>query len=305
MEQEADRERERIMKQLSLCPVKPDFISLYLYPYSAVLRTDKKLDSKRRMNNTEFYRRITAICRRLMDECGFQDVPICITEWNLSMSKRNFYNETCGKAAHILQMAAGMDIEIESAAYNELTDQSGIFEDKTDYMFGGWGLMNAYGARKPAYYALMFLSRLEPMLVYKDAWSIITTDGCGTYTILCFNARRLKYSYYMKNENELLPSKIEEAFEDDKGLEISFSLRNADNGFYTVREYRVSPGQGSILREWQRLGMGESLDKGDYEYLKGIAVPMQHRGHIQVTANRMVFRQVLEPNEIRLIRISR
>jgi len=304
-EQSQDSLIFEIMKQWSSSAIHPDYIGLLLYPYAVLKKEDLKLDYRRRTNNAQYYSRIVSTCRNMMNECGLQDVPIYVNEWNTSMSKRNYYNETCGKAAHLLQMISGLNAGVDYAAYKELTDLSGIYEDNRDYMFGGWGLVNAFGARKPVYYAFMFLSRLGNCLLYKDPQAIITYDQHETYTILCFNAKRLKYSYYTKTEDEIPANEIEKIFENDKKLEITFCLEHMENGEYSIRVYRVYPTGGSVLHEWIQLGMKESLEKEDHEYLKNISVPEKKLWHIRAVNEMLVFRQVLVANEIRLIRIKR
>ena len=294
-----------VMEKWSRSKYPPDFISLNLFPYFEGVRADEKHHSRRLLNNAEYYSRAISICRKKMEDCGFADIPIYVAEWNTSISKRNYYNDTCGKAAMMLQMISELKVQIACAAYMELPDLSGVYHDSIGYLFGGRGLINMYGGRKPSYYGLMFLNKLRPKLIYRDSHVIVTTDGFGTYTVLCFNARRLKYDYYRRNEGEIQLDELEKLFEDQKNLEITFRINHVGNGTYNMDEYRVRPQRGSLLHEWMRMGQKEELNQYDYQYLREVVQPERRRSHLTVTQGKMVFLQKLMKNEIRLIKLSK
>lgn len=283
----------------------PDFVSLNLFPYESADPSEKIIRSKRLLNTADYYKISVDTCRKKMDENGFGHLPIYVAEWNTSISKRNFFNETCGKAALMLQLMAEINVKVEYAGYKELSDLSGIYYDTSDYLFGGMGVFNVYGAKKPSYYALTFMNQLNSYLIYKDKYTIITTDGYDSYTIVCFNAKRLKYKYYTKSEDGIPIDEIGDIFEDGKNLEITFCLNHVKNGTYNIKEYSVRPNHGSVMNEWIRLGKNEHLDAEDYEYLKNISRPVKRRGHVNVDQGKMILLQTLRANEICLLKISK
>ncbi len=285
-------------------PVKPDFISINLYPYSQ-LNISGKLRAKRHLNTNDYYQSEVLRCRDVINEYGWADVPLYVIEWNMSMSQRNFFNDTCGKAALMVsQMVRLMDV-VDLAAYNGLSDLSGLYTDTSAFLMGGSGLLTASGVRKPAYYALQFMSRLGNLLVKKDANYIVTTNGCDDYQILCFNAKNLRYKYYAKEESSIVPEEIEDIFENKDTIEITFSLTNLSEGDFFVREYRVIPWRHSVLDAWKYMGTEYEMDAEDIEYLKSICVPVQKKGRLKVSGGKLVFQQSIRDQEIKFIHLYR
>lgn len=266
----------RILEQWEKSEFHPDFVSLNLFPYMSPNWESEKSNPKRLLNTAEYYQRAVVNCRKKMDACGFSHVPICVSEWNTSLSDRNFFNETCGKAALMLQMMSALNDRIEYAGYMDLSDLSSVYCDTPDDLFGGKGLVSVFGARKPAYYALMFMNRMKPDLIYRDDCAMITADDCDSYTILCFNAKRLKYNYYRRQEDAVKAGETESIFEDEKNLEIAFCLEGVADGTYQVKECSVWPERGSVLDERERLGRRGSLDMEDRRYLREVSQPV-HR----------------------------
>ena len=77
---------------------RPDFISINLYPY-ARMDLPGELRAKRRFNTDSHYKEEVLKSRDLINACGWPDLPLYVVEWNISMSQRNPFNDSCGKAA--------------------------------------------------------------------------------------------------------------------------------------------------------------------------------------------------------------
>ena len=134
---------------------------------------------------------------------------------------------------------------------------------------------------------------------------MITTNGRASYSIFCFNHKRLRYNYYIKDEYDIGLEEVKTIFEDDDWLDITFTLENVEDGSYTVREYGISPEKGSVLTQWQSLGTGEPLSLENIRYLKNICVPYQKNGHIKAVGGKLTFLKTLKAHEIRFIRIMK
>ena len=81
-------------------------------------------------------------------------------------------------------------------------------------LYGGTGIITKDGILKPAGFAFDFLNRLLPYYIGKGENCILTTDGHGSYGILCHNAKKLNYNYYLSAENELDKDNIWKYLED-------------------------------------------------------------------------------------------
>ena len=293
-----------ILRKWSEVKERPDFISLYLFPYLPKSIVEVERGTKRQRNDLDFYANTIRKCRNKMDSFGFQDVPIYVMEWNISLTKRNFLHETCGKAAMLLRIISETNIPIGYGVYSELSDISGVGHDVEGYLFGGNGLINAYGGRKPSYYALMFLRKLHPLLLARNKHSLVTYDGKGFFAILCFHSSRIRYQYYRNSEDEIRIQEAEEIFETKQPVELTVQIDHMKNGAYTVKEYQMSPDKGSLLHEWLTMGYGERLDQEDYRYLREKAIPECRVGHLTVSSEKLILKRVLLNNEVRLILIT-
>lgn len=80
------------------------------------------------------------------------------------------------------------------------SDRTSEYYDSHDMLYGGTGIITKDGILKPAGFAFDFLNRLLPYYIGKEENCILTTDGHGSYGILCHNAKKLNYNYYLSAE---------------------------------------------------------------------------------------------------------
>lgn len=292
----------QIMKAWQKSDIRPDFISLNLYPYGDFEKI-KENGRNREIYVLKYFNSKIKNCRIWMNKYGMQEIPLCIGEWGISMSMRNYFNETSGNAAMMLQVMLMDDVRVEYAAYGSFVDYSEIYSDTSRYLFGGRGIINASGAKKPSYYALMLYNQLRDYLIYKDKNCVITTDAYGSYTILYYNVKQLKYKYFYKSEEAISEDELEDIFEDKKYLEMVFKLNDIENGIYNIKEYCLNKNHGSLINEWIRFGKDQMIDTEDASYLKDIAQPAIRRKTMHVENHTLIFKQVMQPNEIGLIKI--
>lgn len=300
----SEKKYSELLKLWSLKKEKPDFVSVYLYPYER-LDIPGKLKGKRRLNIEDFYKNEVAHCKKLMSDVGWEDIPLLITEWNMSISWRNFFNDTCGKATLMARLMSELTGIVEFAGYMQLSDYFGQYEDTDAFLFGGLGLMTASGVRKPAYYAIQFVSRLGKFLIWKDKNCIITTDGCGEYEILCFNAKALRYKYYTMDEDKLSWKDEDDIFENQDLLEFNLTLKNVPEGDWHMKEYRVGSWRNSVFNAWQFMEAEESPDVEDLAYLEKTCIPLQRNGVLKSDGKKLMMQQMLRSQELKFIRIYR
>ena len=129
-------------------------------------------------------------------------------------------------------------------------------------------------------------------------------NGNNNYSIVCHNYRHLNYKYFLKKENQLNEEKLYQLYEDSQALQLNYQLTNVKNGKYKIKTYSVSEEQGSIQKEWQRLGKIESLSNAEIEYLKQICTPHIQIRVCEVSGNVLNFETRMLPQEIQYIHIS-
>ncbi len=282
--------------------VRPDFISINLFPYSRTDETER-IEGKRRRNVDEYYQSEISQCRNILSSVGWEDMPLYVSEWNMSLSQRNLFNDTCGKAALMARLMGHLGDSVDFAAYTWLSDYTGTYIDAKKLLNGGMGLLTADGVPKPAFYALKFMRLLGNILIHREKYDIVTSADGYEFRILCFNAKDLRYKYYLSEENRL--SGQEDIFENQELLELNLTIEDVEDGEWKVREYRMAPWRNCVYEAWQDMGKPEEPDPEDIRYLRRICVPSVKQGRIKTQKGRLVLQQSLWAQEIKFIRIYR
>ena len=193
----------------------PAFVSIYLLPYERA-DIDGRLHGQRRLNTAAM--EDVASCRTIMAEEGWDHMPLYVTEWNMTISQRNYFNDTCGKAALMADQMIRLLGQISLAAYDVISDFSGSYYDSSRLLIGAWGLITRAGIYKPSFYALTFVQMLGPYLLGTFENGIITAGERSEYIIFCYNHKQMKYNYYMRDEYDFDLPEVQHLFEDEKVL---------------------------------------------------------------------------------------
>lgn len=281
---------------------RPDFFSLYCYPY---IRGDEGGASYiRQSSDRDFLKSQLEMAENVIRDSGLKDTEIHVSEWSSTISNRNLLNDSCYKGAYILKGIMDCFGKANVLGYWVGSDIFSEHMDTSRLLFGGCGLVSVCGIKKPAFYAYWFLNHCGKYLLYKGSSSLVTTNGNNNYSIVCHNYRHLNYKYFLKKENQLNEEKLYQLYEDSQALQLNYQLTNVKNGKYKIKTYSVSEEQGSIQKEWQRLGKIESLSNAEIEYLKQICTPHIQIRVCEVSGNVLNFETRMLPQEIQYIHIS-
>lgn len=281
---------------------KPDFISLYCYPY---IRGDEDgTEYAIQSTDRDFLVNQYEMAETVIRTSAFSDVKIHISEWTSTISNRNILNDSCFKGAYIVKSILDCFEKTEVLGYWHGSDIFAEHMDNQKLLFGGCGLLNVQGIKKPSFYAYRFLNQLGKYVIYKDDNGIVTTNGNKNYSIVCHNYRHLSYKYYLKAEDELDSARLSQLYEDNQSCQLNYRLSGVANGTYKIKTYLVSPEHGSILEELQRLGESTELTKVEVDYVKRVATPRIQIRHCQVTNGVLNFETRMVAQEIQYIHIS-
>ena len=168
---------------------RPDFLSVFFYAYE---RGADGLDryAKRSTDNDAFLHCMKHE-KALIKEAGMGDIPVYVTEWNLTPSVRNYINDTPFKGAYIIKNVIDLYGESKVLGYGAGSDRQYTSFDTPDLLFGGNGLLTRDAVMKPAAFAFDFLNRLFPYYIGKDSHCLVTTDRHDNYGIVCHNQQIL------------------------------------------------------------------------------------------------------------------
>ena len=239
-----------------------------------------------------------------MNESGLEKIKLYVTEWNLTISDRNFINDTCFKGAYIVKNAIESYGMADTLGYFLCDDQVSEYSDTNAPLRGGTGLIARDGILKPAGFAYTFLNQLYPYLIGRGEHYILTTDCRLSYAILCHNQKELSYSYYFTKEDEIEKEHLWKYFNDLDNLDLSLTLSDTLGGMYQARVYRVNKSSGSLLDMWEDLDYEKDLSRETTRYLSRTCEPKLSMLKMEAKDSKLEVKLRLEANEIALVLIS-
>lgn len=280
---------------------KPDFLTTYIYPYkNSKVGTEKYIqrstDNMFLDNNLKEY-------NKLLKEIDYPTTSIYITEWNTCLSERNYYNDSCGKAAHVVKQILSSFGKCKFISYWQTCDLLGHYFDGKAPLVGSTGIITKDGIEKPVFFAYYFIQRLGEYIIEKGENYIITTDAKNNYYILICNPKEFNYNYYLKREDEITVDDLDNIFEDKKVIDLEIELKGIKSGEYYIKKQRLNEKSGSIIREWKHLGYINNLKKEEIEYMKSMCRPRIEINKAIANKNVLSFSTSLLANEIAFIHI--
>lgn len=293
--------RLQILKKWNDSSYRPDFLSVGFYAYE---RREDGIDrfAKRNTDNEALLHLLTRE-KALMTEAGMWDLPLYLTEWNLTPSVRNYVNDTTFKGAYIIKNMLDIYGKVSDAAYGAGSDLQYASYDTPELLFGGTGLLTKDTVMKPAAFAFNFLSRLFPYYIGHDGNCLITSDLHDNYAIVCHNQQILNYNYYLTAETEMERSAMWKYYEGRKTLHLRIKLEGVTNGTYRVKVYRINDQLGSVMKIWDDLGYEEELSRNDLHYIRRASQPNMMIQKMESRDGELLIEENLLPNEITLMRI--
>lgn len=300
-----DVEMEDFLNTWKEQPSQPDFFSVLAYPYDPIAPKKGKYtyaSYTHLLNDSKFIKHQVMHVKKLLRAADMK-IPLYVTEWNCTISSRNYINDTCHKGTYILKNVVDMLGEVDIMGYFCGLDLVTTYYDSQNILNGCTGLLTKDNINKPAYYAFRFLHRMGSYLVEAGKNYLITTNGHFSYYIICYNYQTLDNRYYQKSENLHTIREISTFSTGGTPLHMDFQLDNLPTDKYFIKTFTISPHYGSVLNEWIRLNMITNMSKEDIEYLKRICTPHMTIQEMKTVEGTLRFELKLEPEEFTLVHI--
>lgn len=279
----------------------PDYFSVNAYPFAGY-SAEKDVYATREIDLKPIPLKLDAFRKNLQFH-GIDDRPITVNEWNTSMSERNYYNDSCAKAAHVLQQLIAFTGSGITGVYNHGSDSLSQYFDSTSPLIGALGLVTRDGIPKPAFFSFLFINKLYRTVLDKGPNYIVTTNDKGSYYIAVCNAKAFNHSYCLKKESEIEIDDLVNIFEDNDELTMTFKLNAADGENYRIKRHLLGEESGSLLREWEHMNRIEDLGIGDINYLINVCRPRYYCTYQKADENGLDIKVNLKPHEIMLLHI--
>ena len=293
----------RFFSAWSKQPCLPDFISQICFAYEVdEIRGDRY---SKRSTDEEILIHMVQEMRQVLSHIGFDKVKLYVTEWNLTVSDRNYINDSCYKGAYIVKNVISLYGEADKLAYFMGSDLTSEHYDSGVFLCGGSGLISKDGILKSAGYAFKFFSWLFPLFISKGEHYLLTTDGYDAYGLVVHNQRPLNYNYYLSREDLIEKERIWNYYEDLKKLNLTLYLDGVTNGRYQIKTHRIAEHIGDALSVWGEMEFETELTREDIKYLGRACGPKLSIQTVEARNNTLKLVMDIEPNEIRFVRIRK
>ena len=278
---------------------KPDFISIFIYPYVEILK-DYVKGAQLSSDRNYFLNKLEGIKKNIKD-LGYCPDEIIISEWNSTVSDRNYINDSCSKATYIIKNVIDSMGKVDKLCYMMASDAQTEYLDTDLFLYGGKGLVSKNGIKKPSFYAFSFLEKLSENIVKKGENYIVTKNSSSSFTMICYNYKQFNEAYLLSSEESIGLEEMKNIYENKNDISISFSIENVPKGRYRVKSFILSESCGSVLDEWIKLNADNNLSSDEITYLKGISVPRLRNEYIETCEEILKYRVKLLPHEVRLV----
>lgn len=215
---------------------------------------------------------------RLRSKLAGTDLPelaLYMTEWNFSIYDRNLIHDTMFMGAFVVHHALQTLGALQSLAFWCFTD---VFEESqvpVSLFYGGFGLVNRNGLKKPGFRAFELLGKLGDRLLARGDGYVVTRDGSGCLQILMYNYAHVDQLFASGDWTGLTESSRYSIFE-EKGDRV-FRLRlNEGEQRYKLTSYRLDREHGSVFDEWIRLGAPAYPTEEELKFLQARSTPDMH-----------------------------
>lgn len=279
----------------------PDFLSFILFPYNPAEGGDFL-----RNPDPHYEERQLKAVKQLTASLGLPQLPLFVPDWNVTLSTRNYLNDSCLRGAYLCSRACLMLRHVSAVGLWVVSDWVSSYYDSRSILNGGSGLLSRDSIRKPAWYALQFMNRLGSSLLYADERLVVTKRSADSFMALAVNNVPFHVGYYLRDEDRIGVRDVDAAAAEGKPQAIELVINGLlDGDEYLVKIRSVSREHGSILDEWKRFDYENALERADIKYLREICAPHMSMGRKRVSGGKLKIRLVLAEQEFQLIHIYR
>lgn len=285
----------------------PDFMNIHYYDNDF---SDDSISQHRpghpahgRLNRDEnSFRKCLEQMKIDFDNLGIGELPVYLTEWNLTVSHRNLLNDTCFKSCYLTKNLLENYDKLDSFGYWTLTDFIEELQPSKEEFHGGLGLFTANGIKKPHYHIFRLMNRLGDRLIGSGEGYFIT-KSYGTICIILYNYEHFNHLFASAETFDMTFTQRYTPFSQLGKMDMSLELINIPSKHCTIRETIVNQMSGSAFDEWVRMG-APPLGAEDIDYLKKISVPRCHVHSEVIEDGTLNVSAALDPLEVRLIEIG-
>lgn len=231
------------------------------------------------------------------------NLPIFVTEWNLSPYTNDYNRDTCFLSSYIVYNIISNIDNIDILTFWSLSDiiEEGLTESKLYH--GGLGLLTYNRLKKPSYNAFLLLSKLGNNIIKKGKDYIVTSKN-NNYQILLFNFVYFD-DLFMSGDKSLLDYHNRYGIFKNSNINKDVNLiLSLSSGNYKIKRWYLNRNSGSTFDAWQNMGAPEQISSDIYDYLKSKEIP-EIRISTENVKKELLISDSIPPHGILLIEIDK
>lgn len=287
----------------------PDFINIHYYDDDIELIDATSTNAcilNKLSNDPDSFSKYLDTLFENADSFGLTGLPVYMTEWNLTVSHRNFINDTCFKACYLTKNLLENYDRIDAFGYWMLTDYIGEMQLSPKTFHGGLGMFTYSQIPKAHYHAFCLISRLGAYKISSGSgWFLTKQSPDSDYQLILYNYYHFDDLFASGELFDMTDTNRYTAFSDLKPLHMAITLQALPNGHYRITETYVNRQQGSCYDTWIQMGALEPETPAEINYLKQQSQPGIYLSETEVVDGSLIYGQTLEPFEVRLIEFKK
>ncbi len=257
--------------------MRPAFVSFHAYGCDIVTNealamdlnaVDSRMFSVSNQNQVmEFLEKMHV----LMDEKGFGNAPVIVSDFSLNFMPTDLIRDTCYMAAYLSHTTFRTLKLVQALGHWCLSDVSEDAYPRHTPFWGGPGLLSYYGVPKASYNTLSLLSRMGDVIL-KQGDNYVLAKRKSTLQLYIYNL--IPFDSFFPTLDQSLMDETHRyniyANADDMQMSIAMQL---PKGSYYIKRYEVSREHGSSYDIWVQMGFPETFSKEMEDYLRENAAP--------------------------------
>ena len=265
---------DRTLNYLHKQGLRPDFISVYIFLFKTPRVLTGGHDTSILLDeDPDFFRHRIADIRGICNRNHMNNVPLYVTEYSTYIAFKNIFSDSMYQATFILKQCLDNGSRVDAMGYFLATDYANEYPGTNEFLFGGNGIINRTGIKKPGYHAFSFLSMLGENLIAQDEHYIVTSSDHDRYQVIIYN-----YAHFIPHFcNHPTQYEIEKypntALENVRPFQLDLSLTGLSAGNYKISHYLTNPEHGSIFHKWRKLNHALHLNDAELEHLRNTCLP--------------------------------
>lgn len=288
------------------CGCAPQFLDVHYYSdnFQNLPHHAASFSSPARFNkDPDHFSKFLDHLLRFTAEENFSDLPLYITEWNLTVSHRNLINDTCFKATHLAKNFLENYDRVQAVGYWALTDFLDELFPASVLFHGGMGLFTTNGIKKPAYHAMAMMAKMGDELLEAGEGYFITRRAGDNLAVILYNYEHCN-PLLVDEGLGLTPTSRDGVFPNRSSLDVSLTLNNLPAAAYRVRETILNQAHGSCFDQWVNMGAEDDLGPTEMEWLRRNSAPALRLTTANANHGSVHYTARLAPHEVRLVELS-